>query len=201
MNAKTERQITEMKNQTIGVEVEMNSIKRSKAAKIAADFFGTGRYENTASRNGYMTWSAWDADGREWKFQRDVSIHGADDEKWNGHADPHLQRHQPCRSFADAETGARATQAGDAGPSHQTNSHAADAPQPHQHHASHGSLIAEALKLDRYRGTILRTVGRTSCRRSMQETEDEGRFGHLAHTQTPLRQDQHYNGAATICIP
>ena len=41
MNAKTERQITEMKNQTIGVEVEMNSIKRSKA-RIAADFFGTG---------------------------------------------------------------------------------------------------------------------------------------------------------------
>ena len=67
MNARTERQITEMKEQTIGVEVEMNSIKRSKAAKIAADFFGTGRYENTAGRNGYYTWSAWDADGREWK--------------------------------------------------------------------------------------------------------------------------------------
>ena len=81
MNARTERQITEMKNQTIGVEVEMNSIKRSKAAKVAADFFGTGRYENTAGRNGYYTWSAWDADGREWKFQRDVSISGPDDEK------------------------------------------------------------------------------------------------------------------------
>ena len=59
MNARTERQITEMKNQTIGVEVEMNNIKRSKAAKVAADFFGTGRYENTAGRNGYYTWSAW----------------------------------------------------------------------------------------------------------------------------------------------
>ena len=81
MNAKTARQIEEMKNQTIGVEIEMNSIKRSKAAKIAADFFGTGRYENTASRNGYMTWSAWDGDGREWKFQRDISISGPDDEK------------------------------------------------------------------------------------------------------------------------
>lgn len=81
MNARTERQITEMKNQTIGVEVEMNNIKRNKAAKVAADFFGTGRYENTASRNGYMTWSAWDSEGREWKFQRDVSISGPDDEK------------------------------------------------------------------------------------------------------------------------
>ena len=75
MNEKTARQIAEMKNQTIGVEVEMNSITRQKAAKVAAAYFGTGRYENTAGRNGYSTWSAWDAQGREWKFQKDVSIH------------------------------------------------------------------------------------------------------------------------------
>ena len=81
MNEKTLNQIAEMKKQTIGVEVEMNSITRQKAAKLAADFFGTGRYENTASRNGYCTWSAWDSDGREWKFQKDVSIAGPDDEK------------------------------------------------------------------------------------------------------------------------
>ena len=81
MNAKTAEQIRNMKEQTIGVEVEMNNIRRNKAAKLAADFFGTGRYENTASRNGYCTWSAWDAEGREWKFQKDVSIHGAEDEK------------------------------------------------------------------------------------------------------------------------
>mgnify|MGYP002627311715 CR=1 FL=1 len=81
MNEKTARQIEEMKKQTIGVEVEMNSITREKAAKIAAEFFGTGRYQNTAGRNGYSTWSAWDADGREWKFQKDVSIHGPDSEK------------------------------------------------------------------------------------------------------------------------
>ena len=81
MNAKTERQLARMKEQTLGVEVEMNHITREKAAKIAADFFGTSRYENTAGRNGYCTWSAWDAQGREWKFQRDVSIAGADSEK------------------------------------------------------------------------------------------------------------------------
>ena len=81
MNEKTRIQIAEMKQQTIGVEVEMNSISRDKAAKLAADFFGTGRYENTAGRNGYFTWSAWDAQGREWKFQRDVSIAGPDSEK------------------------------------------------------------------------------------------------------------------------
>ncbi len=77
----TERQQTEMKKQTIGVEVEMNSITRSKAAEIAADFFGTGRHEYTARRNGYETYSAWDAQGREWKFQKDVSIAGPDNEK------------------------------------------------------------------------------------------------------------------------
>ena len=81
MNAKTEQQIANLKTQTIGVEIEMNHITRKNAAKLAADFFGTGRYEDTAHRNGYYTWSAWDAEGREWKFQRDVSIAGADSEK------------------------------------------------------------------------------------------------------------------------
>ena len=81
MNEKTGTQIAEMKKQTIGVEVEMNGVTREKAAKTAAGYFGTGRYENTAHRNGYYAWSAWDADGREWKFQRDVSIHGPDEQK------------------------------------------------------------------------------------------------------------------------
>ena len=81
MNEAMKKQIEGMKNQTIGVEVEMNNIKRSKAARLAADFFGTDRCEDTASRNGYCTWSTWDSQGREWKFQRDASIKGSDDEK------------------------------------------------------------------------------------------------------------------------
>ena len=81
MNEKIAKQVSEMKKQTIGVEIEMNSITREKAAQIAADYFGTGRSQNTASRNGYSTWSAWDGDGREWKFQKDVSIAGPDSEK------------------------------------------------------------------------------------------------------------------------
>ena len=96
MNEKTARQIEEMKKQTIGVEVEMNSITREKAAKIAAEFFGTGRYQNTAFRNGYSTWSAWDADGREWKFQKDVSIHGPDSEK--------CELVTPILTYSDIET-------------------------------------------------------------------------------------------------
>ena len=75
MNEKTRAQIEAMKNQTIGVEIEMNNITREKAARKAAEFFGTGRYGNTAGRNGYYTWSAWDAQGREWKFQRLSLIH------------------------------------------------------------------------------------------------------------------------------
>lgn len=77
----TARQQEAMKQQTIGVEVEMNNIRRDAAAKLAADFFGTGRYKNTATDNGYYCWSAWDDKDREWKFQRDVSIAGPDAEK------------------------------------------------------------------------------------------------------------------------
>lgn len=81
MNEKVMNQIARMKEQTIGVEVEMNHITRSAAAKVAADLFGTGRYQNTAFRNGYCTWSAWDQQGREWKFQRDTSISGPESQK------------------------------------------------------------------------------------------------------------------------
>ena len=49
MNAKTEQQIQRMKQQTIGVEIEMNHITRERAARLAAAYFGTGRCEYTAS--------------------------------------------------------------------------------------------------------------------------------------------------------
>lgn len=81
MKDKTMEQIAGMKAQTFGVEVEGNNITREKAAKVASDFFGTGHYANTAHEDGYMTWSAWDQQGRKWKFQRDCSIHGTDSEK------------------------------------------------------------------------------------------------------------------------
>ncbi|MCD8196104.1 MAG: amidoligase family protein [Lachnospiraceae bacterium] len=81
MKEETRIQIENMKAQTFGVEVEGNNITRERAAQKAAEYFGTGRYEDTAYRNGYSTWSAWDADGREWKFQKDVSIDGPDSQK------------------------------------------------------------------------------------------------------------------------
>ena len=96
MNEKMTNQIESMKQQTIGVEVEMNNITRKDAAKLAADFFGTGRYEDTAYRNGYSTWSAWDEGGREWKFQKDVSIAGDDAHK--------CEMVTPILTYADLET-------------------------------------------------------------------------------------------------
>ena len=96
MSQRTENQVAEMKKQTIGVEVEMNNITREKAAKLAAEYFGTGRYEYTARRNGYETWSAWDEGGREWKFQKDVSIAGADSQK--------CEMVTPILTYEDMET-------------------------------------------------------------------------------------------------
>jgi len=75
------KNIDEMKKQTIGAEVEMYDISRRRASIVAADFFGTNRFEDTARRNGYSTWSAWDAQGREWKFQRDCSIQARRDDQ------------------------------------------------------------------------------------------------------------------------
>jgi hypothetical protein len=80
MKEKIKNQIDNMKNQTIGVEIEMNSITRKKAAELVADFFGT-RAWNAASEYGYSTWACKDTSGRIWKFQKDVSIDGPDDEK------------------------------------------------------------------------------------------------------------------------
>ena len=96
MNEKTTKQIEEMMNQTIGVEVEMNNITRTKAAELAAEFFGTGRHEHTAGRNGYDTYSAWDGESREWKFQKDVSIAGPDSEK--------CEMVTPILTYKDIET-------------------------------------------------------------------------------------------------
>ena len=157
MNEKTARQIENMKKQTIGVEVEMNNITRRKAAKLAADFFGTHRFEDTAYRNGYYTWSAWDSDNREWKFQRDVSIAGPDSEKCELvtpilHYEDLETLQELCRQLRHA--GAKSDPSrgcgvhvhiGAKGHTAQTLRNLANIM------ASHEDLLAEALNLDRSR--------------------------------------------------
>ena len=157
MNAKIQRKIEEMKKQTIGVEIEMNSITRCKAAKVAAEFFGTGRHEDTAFRNGYATYSAWDSEGREWKFSRDVSISGPDSEKCElvtpilTYNDlPLLQelvrRLRKAGAKSDASRGCGVhIHIGANGHNAQTLRNLANIM------ASHESLIATALNLDSYR--------------------------------------------------
>lgn len=157
MNEKIREQIERAKTQTIGVEVEMNNITRNKAAKIAAEFFGTGRYENTADRNGYCTWSAWDTEGREWKFQKDVSIAGPDDKKCElvtpilHYSDIEtlqelIRKLRHARAVSNAQVGAGVhIHIGANGHTPQTLRNLANIM------ASHEELIAEALKLDRTR--------------------------------------------------
>lgn len=157
MNEKTMEQIANLKNQTIGVEVEMNNITREKAAKLAADFFGTGRWENTANRNGYQTWSAWDGEGREWKFQKDVSIAGPDVQKCEmvtpilhysdiENLQELIRKLRKAGAVSNAEQGCGVhIHIGANGHTPQTLRNLANIM------ASHESLLADALKLDRGR--------------------------------------------------
>ena len=80
MKEKVELQIWKMKNQTIGVEVEMNNITRKRAAELTAEYFHTRAYD-AADTYGYSTWACLDNKDRVWKFQKDVSICGPDEEK------------------------------------------------------------------------------------------------------------------------
>lgn len=157
MNTKAQRQIEEMKKQTIGVEVEMNNITRKNAARLAAELFGTDRYEYTASRNGYETWSAWDSEGREWKFSRDVSINGPDEQKCElvtpilEYTDIELLQ-ELCRKLRKAGAKSDATRGcgvhihiGAKGHTPQTLRNLANIM------ASHEDLLAQSLKLDSYR--------------------------------------------------
>ena len=203
MNEKMKNQVAEMKKQTIGVEVEMNSITRHAAAKLAAEFFGTGRFEDTAYRNGYYTWSAWDAQGREWKFQRDVSIEGPDSEK--------CEMVTPILTYADMDTlqelvrrlrkaGAKsdATRGcgvhihiGAKGHTAQTLRNLANIM------ASHESLLADALALDHYRmSRYCRTVNprfiETVNRRKPSTMSDLADIWYSTNNATYGR-NQHYN--------
>ena len=203
MNEKLMNQVAEMKKQTIGVEVEMNNIERSKAAKLAAEFFGTRRYQNTATRNGYMTWSAWDAQGREWKFQKDVSIHGPDSEK--------CEMVTPILTYADMDTlqglvrhlrkaGAKSDATRGCGVHIHIGAKGHDAKSLRNLAnimASHESLLADALALDRGRmNRYCRTVNPSFLERLNREKPTT--MADLAEiwysgNGASWGRDQHYN--------
>ena len=205
MNERITKQIEEMKKQTIGVEVEMNNITREKAARLAAEYFGTGRYEYTARRNGYETWSAWDAQGREWKMQKDVSIHGADSQK--------CELVTPILNYSDIETlqelvrrlrkaGAKSDYTrgcgvhihiGAKGHTPQTLRNLANIM------ASHESLLKDALALDEYRvGRYCRPVDERFLKTvNKKKPKTMAKLADIWYTSQGegYGRGQHYNGS------
>ena len=205
MNDKIAKQIEEMKKQTIGVEVEMNSITRQKAAQVAAEFFGTGRYEYTAGRNGYETWSAWDGEGREWKMQKDVSIAGPDSQK--------CELVTPILTYGDIETlqelirrlrkaGAKSDYTrgcgvhihiGAKGHTPQTLRNLANIM------ASHESLLKDALALDEYRvGRYCRPVDENFLKEvNKKKPKTMAKLADIWYTSQGegYGRGQHYNGS------
>ena len=205
MNDKIAKQIEEMKKQTIGIEVEMNSITRQKAARVAAEFFGTGRYEYTAGRNGYETWSAWDEQGREWKMQKDVSIAGPDSQK--------CELVTPILTYGDIETlqelirrlrkaGAKSDYTrgcgvhihiGAKGHTPQTLRNLANIM------ASHESLLKDALALDEYRvGRYCRPVDENFLKEvNKKRPKTMAKLADIWYTSQGegYGRGQHYNGS------
>ena len=205
MNDKIAKQIEEMKKQTIGIEVEMNSITRQKAARVAAEFFGTGRYEYTAGRNGYETWSAWDGEGREWKMQKDVSIAGPDSQK--------CELVTPILTYGDIETlqelirrlrkaGAKSDYTRGCG----VHIHiGAKGHTPHTLRnlanimASHESLLKDALALDEYRvGRYCRPVDERFLKTvNKKKPKTMAKLADIWYTSQGegYGRGQHYNGS------
>ena len=205
MNDKTIKQIEEMKKQTIGVEVEMNTITRQKAARVTAEFFGTGRYEYTAGSNGYETWSAWDEQGREWKMQKDVSIAGPDSQK--------CELVTPILTYGDIETlqelirrlrkaGAKSDYTrgcgvhihiGAKGHTPQTLRNLANIM------ASHESLLKDALALDEYRvGRYCRPVDENFLKEvNKKKPKTMAKLADIWYTSQGegYGRGQHYNGS------
>lgn len=63
-----------MKDQTIGIEIEMSGITRERGAQIIANYFGTADSIRHPGGGSYDIWTAKDNKGRTWKCMYDSSI-------------------------------------------------------------------------------------------------------------------------------
>ena len=157
MSAKTEAQVQRMKTQTIGVEIEMAEITRNTAIKTVAQHFGT---LSTVNHDGgsYDAWSCRDTQGRRWTVTRDVSIRATTDSRKAELATPILT----YADLEDLQEIARKLRKKGAisNPEHGCGVHIHIGANGHNAKtlrnlanlmASHESLIAEALNLDRAR--------------------------------------------------
>ena len=80
MTRKTAAQISRMKQQTFGVEIEFNAITRHKAIETVAEYIGV-RNTDRGIGCGDRVNSVIDQNGREWKIVKDSSIRGPEEEK------------------------------------------------------------------------------------------------------------------------
>ena len=157
MSERTSRQVEEMKKQTIGVEIEMTEITRNQAIKVIAKYFGT---TDTVTHDGgsYDAWSCKDRQGRKWTVTRDVSINASSDLKKAELATPILT----YADIDDLQEIARQLRHKGAisNPNHGCGVHIHIGASGHNAKAlrnlanimaSHESLIADALNLDRGR--------------------------------------------------
>lgn len=196
-----------MRNQTFGVEVEMNSITRENASKIAAKFFGTGKFKYTGMEDGYKTWSAYDSQGIQWKFMRDASIYSRIDEE-------KCEMVTPILKYEDIETlqellrqlrneGAKSDASRDCG----IHIHiGADGHTPKtiknlvNMMASHEELISKALRLNSYRlerwckvvnKNFLKAINE-KCPKTMEELADMWYSTNTPYDSSYARSE-HYN--------
>lgn len=80
MTRKTATQISRMKQQTFGVEIEFNAITRYQAIETIAEYMGARNIDRRIERGDRRS-SIFDQNGREWKIQKDSSIRGPEEEK------------------------------------------------------------------------------------------------------------------------
>lgn len=204
MNEKLNNQIEAMKKQTIGVEVEMNNITREKAAKTVAHYFGTSAW-SAAREYGYSSWACRDNTGRVWKFQKDISIAGSDDQKCElvtpiltyGDMEPlqeiiRLLRKAGAKSDATRGCGVH-IHIGAEGHTPQSLRNLANIM------ASHESLLASALNLDSYRiARYCRTVDPRFLERLNKKKPDTmSQLADIWYTtqDAGYGRDQHYNNS------
>ena len=211
MKATTAQLIASMKGHTIGVEVEMYNITRRKAAQIAADFLGTGHYEDTAIRNGYSAWSAWDTEGREWKFQRDISIEARNDSEKTELVTPIL-RYEDIETLQELLRRLRKAGA-KSDPRHMCGIHVHIGKEGHTPQtlrtlanlmASHESLLIAAMRIDRNRiGHYCQTVDMDFLKRlNKEKPKTMAKLADIWYqgNNADRGRDEHYNSSRYHCL-
>lgn len=206
MKTNIQNQIAKMKQQTIGVEIEMAEITRENACKVVAKYFGTPetvRYEGGA----YYTYTCKDNKGRTWRVMRDVSIHATSDTKKAELVTPILN-YEDIESLQEIVRLLRRAGA-ISNPQHGCGVHIHIGANGHTAStlrnltnimASHESLLTESLRLDRDRiNSYCRTVNpnflnmvnrRRPC--SMSQLAD---IWYGSHGTDGYDRGRHYNGS------